>query len=166
MIHASVRVEAHVCRVRVFVAVLVAHCGHRYRCEIPLADSLRTCLALRPIEWRRRYWHTVSTDVIENIDISTTLAALAGLELPMSDGQNITAQLEGQAGDPEHLGVTEMPLSRSIRKGDWRFVYYTKAKFAEEYPDGFCELYNVREDPYELNNLWQEPDQQERIATL
>ena len=55
------------------------------------------------------------------------------------------------------FGVTEFAWSKSIRRGDWRLVVYPKTMFADTYPDGFLELYNLADDPWEMTNLAADP---------
>lgn len=103
---------------------------------------------------------TVVEDVVEAVDLPNTICSLAGVEaMETADGRDISAQLRGEPGDPERLGVTECPWSRSVRRGKWRLVYYPPAMFADEHPDGFGELYDVEADPWEMTNLYTErPD--------
>lgn len=97
----------------------------------------------------------VASEIVENIDVAPTLCALAGLE-PMltADGYDLSAQLQGQAGDADRIGVTEFAWSRSIRKGRHRLVYYPRIFFEKEYPQGFGELYDLQDDPWEMRNLY------------
>ncbi len=99
--------------------------------------------------------HTVK-DVVETVDLAPTLCALAGIEeLQTADGKDISSYLKGEDNlDSERLGLTEFAWSKSIRKGPWRFVFYPTAMFKKEYPNGFGELYNVDQDPWEMNNLY------------
>jgi arylsulfatase A-like enzyme len=92
--------------------------------------------------------------VVESIDFSQTICALAGLPaFETSDGTDITPMLEGNPGDAERVGLTEFAWSRSLRWDKYRFVFYPKSMFADEYPDGFCELYDLEADPWEMTNL-------------
>lgn len=43
---------------------------------------------------------------------------------------------------------------------------YPRSLFAEQYPDGFGELYDLAEDPWELRNRWFDPDCQATVAEL
>ena len=35
----------------------------------------------------------------------------------------------------------------------YRYVFYPRRMFAGEYPDGFCELYDLEADPWNVTNL-------------
>ena len=97
----------------------------------------------------------VAKEVVETVDFANTLCALAGLDpLETADGQDISPLLRGEPGDPSRLGVTEFAWSRSVRKGNWRLVYYPPEMFPDEYPDGFGELYDLEADPWEMTNLY------------
>lgn len=123
-----------------------------------------------PLIWR---WgdrfpagHTVP-ELVETVDVSNTLCALC--ELPVmetSDGKNISHLLQGGEGAVRDVAVTEFAWSKSIRKGDWRLVYYPPEMFRDEYPDGFGELYNLAEDPWEMNNLYFDDEHQGTIREL
>ncbi len=109
----------------------------------------------------------VAEEIVESVDISNTLSALAGLDLmETSDGEDISLLLQGKHREVHSLGVTEMPWSKSIRKGNYRFVYYPKEMFAESYPDGFGELYDLKKDPWEMKNLYFNPDYRDLIQSM
>jgi arylsulfatase A-like enzyme len=100
----------------------------------------------------------VSEAIVEAVDVSATLCALAGLDpMETSDGRDISELLRGAGGDGRRLGVTECPWSRSVRKGRYRLVWYPRAMFAAEYPDGFGELYDLASDPWEMTKLFFDP---------
>lgn len=96
--------------------------------------------------------------VTELIDIAPTLCALAGLE-PMltADGCDLSGLLTGGTENAFRPGITENAWSKSIRLGRHRLVYYPQAMFTADYPDGFGELYDLQEDPWEMHNLYFEP---------
>ncbi|RMD74590.1 MAG: hypothetical protein D6820_16430, partial [Lentisphaerae bacterium] len=79
---------------------------------------------------------------------------------------DISHLLAGGSGEVRSIAVTECPWSKSVRQGPWRYVYYPKAMFAQEYPDGFGELYNLEEDPWEENNLYFDPQYADIIAEM
>lgn len=115
---------------------------------------------------RFRAGHTVA-EIVETVDLAGTLCAQAGLEpLATVDGQDLSPLLRGEAGNPARVGVTEFAWSKSLRQGPWRYVFYPRAMFPNEYPQGFGELYNLDDDPWEMRNLFFEPahrDTRERL---
>ena len=107
------------------------------------------------------------SDIVELVDIANTLCALAGVELmETSDGRDISRLLYGEPGDPDHPGVTEFAWSKSLRKRNYRLVHYPRVMFAEEYPAGFGELYDLQDDPWEMRNRYFEPEYQDIVAEL
>lgn len=102
----------------------------------------------------------VAKEIIENVDITPTLCALAGLGTKETcDGVDISHLLQGQSGEVHRVGVTEFAWSKSVRKGNYRYVYYPREMFPAEYPDGnFGELYDLEADPWEMRNLYFEPE--------
>ena len=109
----------------------------------------------------------VAREVVESVDVSTTLCALAGLEpMATSDGHDLSPMLRGEPGDAARVGVTECPWSKSIRKGTYRLVRYPRPMFAEEYPGGFGELYDLATDPWEMRNLYFDPAHTATVAEL
>jgi len=108
-----------------------------------------------------------SDALVETVDMATTLCMLAGVDpLETSDGKDISSLLAGGAVAVRAVAVTEFAWSKSVRKGDWRLVFYPQAMFAAEHPDGFGELYNLREDPWEMRNLYFDPAQAGRVREL
>ncbi|MFP4028445.1 MAG: sulfatase [Candidatus Brocadiia bacterium] len=106
-------------------------------------------------------------EVVETVDMAPTLCRLAGLEpLETFDGKDISPLLEGENQPIHKIGVTEFAWSKSVRKDQWRFVYYPPEMFKEEYPAGFGELYNLTEDPWEMQNLYFEPEYQDKVREL
>lgn len=109
----------------------------------------------------------IAQELVETVDVSGTLPQLCGLP-PMlaSDGKDITHLLQGESGEVRDVAVTEFAWSRSLRKGDFRLVNYPKEMFADEYPDGFGELYDLKNDPWEMKNLFFEPAYVAKVAEL
>lgn len=108
-----------------------------------------------PLIWRGpgiSAGHT-SRELVELVDISTTLCSLSGVP-PMltSDGLDLSPLLRGQSTPLRRVAVTEWPMSKSLRRGPWRFVYYPRGMFPDA-PE-FGELYNLDDDPWEMHNLY------------
>jgi choline-sulfatase/uncharacterized sulfatase len=100
----------------------------------------------------------VAEEIVETVDVASTLCALAGLDpLQTADGKDISHLLHGESGAVHEIGVTEFAWSKSVRKGRYRLVYYPPEMFADVYPDGFGELYDLEADPWEMQNLYFDP---------
>jgi len=108
-----------------------------------------------------------SDEIVETVDMVNTLCSLVGIEpLETSDGKDIAHLLRGESGQIHRVGVTEFAWSKSIRKGKYRLVYYPPDMFPDEYPQGFGELYDLESDPWEMKNLYFEPDFQDVVHDL
>ena len=100
-------------------------------------------------------------EMVLNIDLASTLAELAGVRpgLPQ-DGRSLAPLLRGSGPDPpwrtafvvEYLGHETYPGAppdfEAIRTGRYLYV---------EYVNGWRELYDLAEDPFELRNAAGEP---------
>ncbi len=105
-------------------------------------------------------WHVpgglkdvVRDELVENIDICSTVPALCGLE-PMNsvDGKDISGLLKDlNAGAVREVAVTENVWSKSIRFRQFRFVHYNIKTFDNQ---DTGELYDVENDPLERYNLY------------
>jgi N-acetylglucosamine-6-sulfatase len=106
---------------------------------------------------------TGSTSEVEvlNIDIAPTLLALAGIPIPDEmQGQDFLPVFQGgQLEEPrssllfEFWSETDLPGQscwwKAVRTDEWKYVHYYKEPFYDE-------LYNLKEDPYEMTNLIQD----------
>lgn len=110
----------------------------------------------------------VTERIVESVDLAPTISCLAGLgNFPTADGSDLTPLLKGEDVELHCVGVTENPWSKSIRKGDWRLVHYPREMFASESPDyPVGELYNLTEDPWEVNNLFYSPAHWPKVEEL
>lgn len=109
----------------------------------------------------------VANEIVETVDLANTLCALSGLNgMETADGKDISHILRGGSGEVRTIGVTEFAWSKSVRKGNFRLVYYPQNMFADEYPDGFGELYDLEKDPWEMRNLYFDPDYTDAIHAL
>jgi len=94
-------------------------------------------------------------EMVLNIDVTPTILQLAGIEIPERyQGESLTAFYDKSPNNwrtsifCEHR-LENNPLllkTECYRDGNWKFIRY------EDHPD-FFELYNLKEDGYEVNNL-------------
>ncbi len=102
-------------------------------------------------------------------DVLATLAALVGEELPLSaaeDSFNIGSGLFGSSGimtaRPNIIHHSQTGVF-SIRRGDWKLIHDTMGSGSSGDDDRVIpqagyrgQLYNMKDDPYETNNLFME----------
>ncbi len=109
----------------------------------------------------------LAEDVVEHVDIAPTLCGLAGVPLlQTTDGRDLSSTLHGKAGDADRCGFTEFAWSKSIRHGRYRLVHYPQSMFAQQHPQGFGELYDLQSDPWEMRNLFFDPEHQHTVTLL
>jgi N-acetylglucosamine-6-sulfatase len=106
----------------------------------------------------RTPWTTSPTrnnEPVLNIDIAPTISALAGIQpgLP-EDGRSFLPFLQGKQVPWRHAFLVEY-LGQSMlhRSGPPPYVaVQTKRNLYVQYKNGWRELYNLKKDPWELNN--------------
>ncbi len=94
-----------------------------------------------------------SDKLAESVDIFPTLCSLAGLETPeWVQGRNLTGDHQSR-----EAVYAEAVDKRCLRTREWKLIHYAAKKYGE--------LYQLTEDPYELNNLYDDrPDVRESMT--
>jgi choline-sulfatase len=93
------------------------------------------------------------------VDLVPTLLELAGIDreaMPVLHGESLVPELSGEAARPERAVFCEMDHTKMVRRGPWK--YSTDPEFEVD------QLFNLEEDPRELHNLADRPEQAERMA--
>lgn len=107
--------------------------------------------------------HQDLEELVQNVDVPSTIIDLAGLKQPGAWQGVSLLPLVNQ--EKEHLGrdtvliehiweFEHIPPSEGVRTKDWKYFRYVNNKSVEE-------LYNLKEDPREINNLAKSPEYQQ-----
>ena len=121
-----------------------------------------------------------SDEVICLTDLIATCAAIVGAELPDDVGPDsfniLPALLDAELVKPIRPAIVHHSVFGvfSIRQGKWKLILDTKTSGGWVRPRGKKpqpgtpgQLYNLQDDPYEQNDLWEEyPDIVERLTKL
>ncbi|MHB8994023.1 MAG: sulfatase family protein [Armatimonadota bacterium] len=101
----------------------------------------------------------VQDGIIESVDLFPTLCELAEVPAPGGvDGRSIVPEIRGEGqGKPWALCEWDFPAPQrffnAIRTDRYRLTYYSHKQGGE--------LYDHDTDPYEMQNLWDDPSQRE-----
>ena len=109
---------------------------------------------------------STANHMVLNTDIAPTFLELAGLEIPERiEGRSLVSLLKGEEPTSwrrdwlyeyyEYPGPHNVPRNRGVRSEQYKLIHYYEA------PEEF-ELYDLKEDPGELHNLYGDS----RFATL
>ena len=114
----------------------------------PYDTSSRIPLALR---YDAKGWRGVRAGVVANIDLAPTIARLARVGHPATDGVSLVPMLRAGSRVRDALLLEHVsgpgggiPSFCGVRTRHHLFVHYA---------DGFEELYDYRVDPWELDNI-------------
>jgi len=98
---------------------------------------------------------TVFTQPVISLDVFATVASVIGIDLPNDrkfDGVNLIPYANGENKSAPHEALFwRSDFNKAVRKGDWKLI-------VNEY-DNFNQLYNIKTDSVEKQNLYlQKPE--------
>lgn len=110
-------------------------------------------------------------EMVQSIDMAPTLLQWAGcIPSPYIDGRSLVPVINGEAKDwrtsilIEYYSDKVFPRIvnmgyKAVRDDRYKYIHYTEL-------EGMDELYDLKEDPYELNNLIKDPAMQKTIEEM
>jgi arylsulfatase A-like enzyme len=129
-------------------------------------ESIRSPMIVRDPRLGAELRGITCDEMVLNIDLCPTLLALAGIPVPLGiQGRSLLPLIQGDRRSPwrtewfyeHHYLPTMIAPSEGIRTDRWKYVRYTDAQPPYE------QLFDLRADPREQNNLATQPD---HFATL
>lgn len=116
----------------------------------------------------REEQHQDIEELAQNVDVPSTIVDLAGLEVPSTwQGTSLLPVVQRKSRSIqrdtvliEHLWEFEnIPPSEGVRTKEWKYFRYVNDQ-------SFEELYNLNEDPKEINNLAKDPKYRTTLEEL
>lgn len=104
------------------------------------------------VRWPKRIKPMVSNAMVSQIDFLASFADLLGQEIPTNearDSRNTLAAFMGEDLTGLSYMIEETRTRHALRSGDWKYIIGPKKKQKDTGP----ELYNLKTDPGEQNNL-------------
>ena len=117
---------------------------------------------------------SINADLVQNIDFAETFLELAGAPIPEDmQGKSLVPLLEGNTPtdwrDSLYYHYYEYPGAHSVRRhegvfdGRWKLIKF----YGRDVPDGEeWELYDVKNDPSEMNNIYSNPEYRSKIESM
>ncbi|HLJ14640.1 MAG TPA: sulfatase/phosphatase domain-containing protein [Bryobacteraceae bacterium] len=93
----------------------------------------------------------VVDSLVEEVEILPTLLDLLGVKPPQGvQGKSLLPVVQNPNAKHRDAVFAEFPTIKMARTREWKLVHYTHAQYGE--------LYHLSEDPYELTNLYHDPE--------
>jgi len=141
-----------------------AHGGSWDKGCLMVEETMRIPMALR---WPGRFPAGVASDrLVSNMDVVPTVLEAAGAEIPAPmDGESMVALARDPANAPwrrafmceSHGHYRQRRVQRMLRRGRSKYVAHL---------DDMDELYDLQDDPYELENRIDDPLLKDELSSL
>ena len=143
-------------------------------------ESLRMPFIVR---YPKRFRPHVNDDIVNNVDFAPTILELAGeLTMPADfQGRSFVANLEGKTPPdwPQatyyrywmHMAHHDNPAHYGIRTRTHKLIFFyglpldARGAVGKATPP-YWELYDLKADPHEMNNVYDDPRYQQTVAAL
>lgn len=125
--------------------------------QVPYEESLRIPLIFRPPGWRAQAVATTSDLAICGVDIAPTTLGMCGIgPLPEAQGTDLSATVIGHAAANQRDAVLIQWNDTRFAFGDhpYRAIRTTRHKLVSARDEEFRLLFDLDQDPYELDNLY------------
>ncbi len=132
-------------------------------------ESIRIPLVIRDPRLPKERRGSQPEQLVLNIDLAPTVLDLAGLPIPEeTDGRSLKPLMYGEPVDwrddffyEHHFDYGgRIPKTEGVRTADWKYITYPGTEPRYE------ELYNLEKDPFEEQNLADDPASQERLKSM
>jgi len=135
----------------------------------PHEESIRVPLIVRDPRMNKSAWGKTNDDFALNVDLAPTILAAANIKPPATMQGRDLAPLYLAASKPEwrteffyeHAiirNVNFIPASEALVRKDWKYFYWPDFKREQ--------LFDLRADPHEENDLAADPAQAMRLAEM
>jgi arylsulfatase A-like enzyme len=123
------------------------------------------------VSWPKRWGQGIrKTEICNLLDIIQTICDVAGADIPPDwDGNSMVDFLDDENSPWKDYAVSEYYAHGiaaghcMIRKGDYKYVYFNKI---DENNGEERQLFNMKDDPNEFNNLIKDPQYKDTVHEL
>jgi arylsulfatase A-like enzyme len=132
-------------------------------------ESIRTPMVIRDPRLPSELQGAERSEMTLNIDVAPTILGLAGLEKPENNqGMDLSPLCGGESPEWRQSWFYEhhfryggrIPPSEGIRTDEWKYVRYIDQDPVYE------QLFNLKDDPHEIENLAADPAHQQTLERL